>query len=420
MENEKSLKEELPTTPPPVQAQGEEVVNEPVKIKKRPKQLVKDEPEVIKVNLDEAKKVEEPGDIIKVDLRKPETKDETKENNADDSGVVELVEDANTSQEQEEVPEENKTQEESPILEEITDEQPVEEKPTQEEVVEAIAEKQETGVELPENIQKVVDFMNDTGGSLEDYVKLNTDYASLDEQELLREYYQNTKPHLTQDEISFLMEDNFSFDEEQDEEREVKKKKIALKEQVASAKNHLDGLKSKYYEEIKAGSRLAPEQKKAVDFFNRYTEEQAEIKKVSERQVNAFRSKTKEVFNDKFKGFEYNVGEKKYRYNVKNAEEVKTSQGDINNFVKKFLNKNQEMSDAAGYHKSLFTAMNPDAVANHFYNQGKADALKDSMSKAKNVDMAPRQGHTEIKQGGTTYKVISGTDTSKLRIKTRK
>lgn len=421
MENEKNLKAELPVTPPPSQANSEEVVNKPVKIKKRPKQLTEDKPaDVIKINLDEPKKVEEPSEVIKVDLRKPEDQNEIKEDNADDSGVVELVEDANTSQEQKEIPEENKTQEEAPILEEITNEDPVEEKPTQEEVVEAIAEKQEAGVELPENIQKVVDFMNDTGGTLEDYVKLNTDYASLNEQQLLKEYYQNTKPHLSTEEVEFLMEDNFSFDEEVDEERDVKRKKLALKEQVANAKNHLDGLKSKYYEEIKAGSRLAPEQKKAVDFFNRYNEEQTEIKKVSERQVDVFQNKTKQVFNDNFKGFEYNVGEKKYRYNVKNAEEVKTNQSDINNFVKKFLNKSNEMSDAAGYHKSLFTAMNPDAVANHFYNQGKADALKESMSKAKNVDMTPRQGHTELKQGGTTYRVISGDDNSKIRVKMRK
>jgi hypothetical protein len=213
------------------------------------------------------------------------------------------------------------------------------------------------------------------------------------------------------------MEDQFSYDEDTDEDRDVKRKKLALKEQVANAKNHLDGLKSKYYEEIKAGSRLAPEQKKAVEFFNRYNKEQTEVKKIEERQINVFNKETNKVFNDKFKGFEYNVGDKRYRYNVKDADKVKNTQGDITNFVKKFLNKNNEMSDAAGYHKSLFTAMNPDAVANHFYNQGKADALKESIAKSKNVDMAPRQGHTEIKQGGTTYRVISGDDSSRLRVK---
>lgn len=404
MEEKNDLKAELPVTPPPVEAKSEEVKNEPVKIKKRPKQLVKDKAEdVIKINLDEEKKVEEPSEVIKVDLR---------EKKVEETPVVEEV------KAEEVKPEE--VIEDTPVLEEITNEEPIEVEPTQEEVVEAIAEKQDTGVELPDNIQKVVDFMNDTGGSLEDYVKLNTDYASLNEQQLLKEFYQNTKPHLDNEEINFLMEDNFSFDEEVDEERDVKRKKLALKEQVADAKSHLDGLKSKYYEEIKAGSRLAPEQKKAVDFFNRYNEEQAESKKVSERQVNVFENKTNEVFNDQFKGFEYSVGEKKYRYNVKNADEIKTSQGNISNFVKKFLDKNSEMKDAAGYHKSLFTAMNPDAVANHFYNQGKADALKDSMSSAKNVDMTPRQSHTEIKQGGTTYKVISGEDNSRIRVKMRK
>jgi hypothetical protein len=404
MEEKNDLKAELPVTPPPVEAKSEEVKNEPVKIKKRPKQLVKDKAEdVIKINLDEEKKVEEPSEVIKVDLREkmgyePPVVDEFI---ADEVTLLDVGEDI-------------------PVLEEITNEEPIKVEPTQEEVVEAIAEKQDTGVELPDNIQKVVDFMNDTGGSLEDYVKLNTDYASLNEQQLLKEFYQNTKPHLDNEEINFLMEDNFSFDEEVDEERDVKRKKLALKEQVADAKSHLDGLKSKYYEEIKAGSRLAPEQKKAVDFFNRYNEEQAESQKVSERQVNVFENKTNEVFNDQFKGFEYSVGEKKYRYNVKNADEIKTSQGNISNFVKKFLDKNSEMKDAAGYHKSLFTAMNPDAVANHFYNQGKADALKDSMSSAKNVDMTPRQSHTEIKQGGTTYKVISGEDNSRIRVKMRK
>jgi hypothetical protein len=404
MEEKNDLKAELPVTPPPVEAKSEEVKNEPVKIKKRPKQLVKDKAEdVIKINLDEEKKVEEPSEVIKVDLR---------EKKVEETPVVEEV------KAEEVKPEE--VVEDIPVLEEITNEEPIKVEPTQEEVVEAIAEKQDTGVELPDNIQKVVDFMNDTGGSLEDYVKLNTDYASLNEQQLLKEFYQNTKPHLDNEEINFLMEDNFSFDEEVDEERDVKRKKLALKEQVADAKSHLDGLKSKYYEEIKAGSRLAPEQKKAVDFFNRYNEEQAESQKVSERQVNVFENKTNEVFNDQFKGFEYSVGEKKYRYNVKNADEIKTSQGNISNFVKKFLDKNSEMKDAAGYHKSLFTAMNPDAVANHFYNQGKADALKDSMSSAKNVDMTPRQSHTEIKQGGTTYKVISGEDNSRIRVKMRK
>lgn len=410
MENENkesldSIKAELPSTPPPAEAKTEETVNEPVKIKKRPKKLVQNEPEVFKINLDkqEEKVTEEKQEeVTKVDLS--EVKQE-------ETPVVEETKEEITPVEETKV-------DDTPVIEEITDEQ-VEEKTEEltEEVEEAVAEAKATGDPLPENIQKVVEFMNETGGSLQDYVRLNTDYTSLDENQLLKEYYQNTKPHLSSDEIDFLMEDQFSYDEESDEERDIKRKKLALKEQVANAKNHLDGLKSKYYEEIKAGSRLAPEQKKAVEFFNRYNKEQTEVKKIEERQIDVFNKETNKVFNDKFKGFEYNVGEKRYRYNVKDADKVKNTQGDISNFVKKFLNKNNEMSDAAGYHKSLFTAMNPDAIANHFYNQGKADALKESIAKSKNVDMTPRQSHTEIKQGGTTYRVISGDNTSKLRVK---
>ena len=394
--------------------------------KKKTKKVVEKatEDNVIKVDL---KQTNEDDNIIKVNLDKPptpkedEVTEEVTKDNADDNRVVELVEDADTAEKQEEVQPEAETQE-TPVLEEITEEEVKEEaEELAEEVVEAVAEAQETGKALPENLQKVVDFMEDTGGTLEDYVRLNQDYSSYDDMTVLREYYKQTKSHLTDDEISFLMEDSFSYDEEVDEEREIKKKKIALKEQVANAKSHLDGQKSKYYEEIKAGSRLTSEQQKAVNFFNRYNKESEETNKIAEKQTNTFKLKTQQVFNDKFKGFEYNVGDKRYRFNVKNANEVKETQGDINNFVKKFLNENNEMSDAKGYHKSLFTAMNPDAIANHFYEQGKADAMKDSVAKAKNVSMDPRQSFSNDNTSGPKVRVLND-DTSptfKFKIKNK-
>ena len=310
-------------------------------------------------------------------------------------------------------------------LEEVTEEQPVEEVKEQveelEEQVEQALVEADAGVELPENIQKVVEFINETGGSLEDYVKLNQDFTSYDDKSLLREYYKQTKPHLDNDEISFLMDDQFSFDEDVDEEIDIKRKKLALKQQVASAKGHLDWLKSKYYEEVKAGSKLAPEQQKAVDFFNRYNEELEETNKTQGLQQRVFQEKTSQVFNDQFKGFEYKVGEKKYRFNVKDAAKVKDTQSDINNFVKKFLNEKNEMSDASGYHKSLFTAMNPDLVAQHFYEQGKADAVKNSMAKSKNIDMDPRSTHEKAPNpnGFTVKAVDSGSNDFKFKIKTR-
>ena len=375
---------------------------------------------VTKVNLKNFKKQEIEESVTKVDLRKPikpEEENEVKEDNADDSGVVAESESTEPTQEQKEIQPEAETQE-APVVEEITEEEEKKVDEIANEVKEAVAESQQTGTPLPENIQKLVDFMNETGGSLIDYVKLNQDFSKLNDGAVLREYYYQTKPHLDNKEINFLMEDQFSFDEEVDDEKDVLRKKLALKEQVANARAHLDGQKSKYYEEIKAGSRLTPEQKKAVDFFNRYKKTTEQTQQQQKMHAENFSSKTNEFFGDKFKGFEYNVGEKKYRFNVNNSDKIKEEQSNVNNFIGKFLNKKTgALEDAAGYHKSLFTAMNADAIAKHFYEQGQADAMKNSVAKSKNIDMKPRQSHGEVKNtGGLKFKVL-GDDSNSLKWK---
>ena len=312
-------------------------------------------------------------------------------------------------------------QEELPTLElvEDSDEDPEEDTPVAEEPAKEV-EKDERPA-LPENIQKLVDFMEETGGNIEDYVYLNKDLSSLDDKAMLREYYQKTKSHLDKEEIDFLIEDKFSFDEEVDEERDIKRKKLAFKEEANHARKHLGGMREKYYADITTGSKLTPEQKHAVDFFNRHNTEAEETSKVMKQQSDAFLNGTDKLFNEKFKGFEYEVGEKKYRFNIKNSGEVKTAQSDINNFVKKFLNDEGVMNNAKGYHKSLFTAMNPDVVANHFYEQGRVDAIKDSVARSKNVDMSPRGTHEKVSNvGGFTVRAVSGDDSSKLRVKIRK
>ena len=262
--------------------------------------------------------------------------------------------------------------------------------------------------------------MKDTGGDLNDYMNLNRDFDSFGDDDLLRSYYKETKPHLEDDEINFLVQDNFEWDEEIDNEKDVKRKKLALKEQVASAKSHLDGLKSKYYEDIKSGSKLTREQQEAIDFFNNHNEKEAENKQSAEDRISIFKEKTNNVFNDKFKGFEYNVGDKKYRYNVQNAGKIEENQSDISNFIGKFLDENNIMKDAEGYHKSLFTANNADAVAKHFYEQGKSDAIKQSVEKGKNISMEPRQAHGEIEAGGIKVKVLGDTTADfKFKIKNK-
>ena len=369
---------------------------------------------VTKVITDMKKPAEDIETITKVDLSKPIKKEEdavqeqsTDEVSLRDESKVseEVLEEIIETTDEKSTGEGSAVQDEKPAVEEVANE---EVQQLNEEVVEAIRESEENGRPIPESIGKLLDFMEETGGDLSDYVSLNKDYTELDNNSLLKEYYKKTKPHLSEDEIEFIMEDKFSFDEEEDEKVDIKRKKLALKEQVAEAKQHLESVKSKYYEDIKAGSKLTTEQQKAIDFFNRYNKESEESLKMQKNRSDVFVKKSNQVFNEDFKGFEYKVGDKKFRLNVKDVNAVKDSQSDINNFVKKFLNKENYMEDATGYHRSLFTAMNPDMIANHFYEQGKADALKDSMAESKNIDMTPRQSFMEnTNTSGFTARVLN-------------
>jgi|TARA_R100001594_G_scaffold6307_1_gene18106 hypothetical protein len=397
----------------------EEVVESTTK-KEQPK--VDNEVGKIKVKKPRMKKLSQglEEEVVKVDLSKPateEVKDEVKEEIKEE--VLNPIEEI-----KEEIVEDKKEEavsKETPIVEEITEEEKKEVEEAKEEIVKAVEDAEATGKPIPENVQKLMDFMEETGGDLEDYVKLNRDVSKLDDQDVLYEYYKQTRPHLNNEEINFLMNDQFEYDEEVDDEKQVKRKKLALKEQVASARAHLDGQKSKYYEDIKAGSKLTPEQQKAMDFFNRYNKESEKGRQVAEEQKSIFNKKTGEVFNDKFKGFEYNVGDKKFRFNVKDANQVKETQSDINNFVKKFLNKNNSMEDARGYHKSLFTAMNADSIAQHFYEQGRADATKDRIAKDKNISFDSRQSHSGGKTDGLKFKVLGDSSSDfKFKIKNQK
>ena len=351
---------------------------------------------VDEIDLSKFDSAEDP-DVIKVDLDKiPTVKKE--------EPTEEIVEEQN--EKVEEVVEQ-------PTLEEVSEQTNKEEVEEVKEVVEeAVEEAIATGKPLPENIQKLVDFMDETGGSVEDYVNLNRDISKMDDSDVLDEYYRSKKSHLTAEERNFLLEDKFGIDEEVDDDKTIRSKKIALKEQVAEARAYLDGQKSKYYEDIKAGSKLTSEQQKAIDFFNRYNKDQEQQIKLNEESKKVFLDKTNNLFNNEFKGFEYNVGDKKYRFNVKDVDKVKTTQSDINNFINKFVNKDSAtIDDAAGYHKSLFTAMNADVIAKHFYEQGKADAIKSRVERDKNINLEPRKTHGETNVGGVKYKVLGQSST---------
>ena len=305
------------------------------------------------------------------------------------------------------------------VLQEVTDEpeQPVAEV-TQEVTKEKITPQPE--VKLPENIESLVKFMEDTGGTIEEYVRLNADYSDVDNNTLLKEYYKSTKSHLDTSEIDFLIDDNFSFDEDLDEQRDIRKKKLALKEEVAKAKKFLNGMKDEYYKEVKLGSKLSKDQQDAINFYNEYNQKQSATSEVQQKQYKQFEQSTNNVFNENFKGFDFKVGDKKYRYNVKDATATKDYQSDISNFVREFLDEKDMMKDAAGYHKALFAGRNIDKIVSHFYEQGKADAIKNTAIKSKNIDMGPRTVKPVVDAGGIKVKVLGGEDSSRLKFKIRK
>ena len=258
--------------------------------------------------------------------------------------------------------------------------------------------------------------MKETCGTVKDYVRLDTDISSVDENTLLREYYKSTKPHLDNEEIDFIMEDQFGFDKELDEERDIKKKKLAFKEEIANAKSFLEETKDKYYEEIKLRPSITEDQQKATDFFNRYNKEQAR----ANTQQQEFIDLTNEYFSEDFKGFEFNVGEKKFSYNINNAQEVGKTQVKLSEFTKMFLNEDGSIADHKGYHKAMFAARNADTIAKHFYEQGKSDGIKDVVDKSKNIEASSRpQNNGDIFIGGLKVKAVSGVDSSKLKIKTK-
>ena len=381
-----------------------------MKIKSKPKKFSTKKDEPVKVDL--TKKVEEPK---KVEIKKEQDAiqiGETKEVPVGDKPEVSKEVDGEVR-----VSDTNEVQKsESPLIE-VTEESKPEVKKLEQKVKEAKRDEQVLGRQLPENIEKLVTFMEDTGGTVQDYVRLNHDYSNVDDDTLLREYYKNTKPHLTRDEISFVMEDQFKYDTDVDEERDIIKKKLAKKEAVAEARGHLEDLKKRYYDEIKLRPGITQEQQKAMEFFNRYNQEQ----EIATQQHEAFINNTNEYFTDDFKGFDFEVGDKKFRYGVKNPKDVAENQSNLNNFVEKFLDNEGNVKDTKGYHKAMYAAQNIDKIVNHFYEQGKSDGIKTVVDGSKNISNEARQtGGQDIFIGGLKVRAIDGVDSSKLRIKKSK
>ena len=374
-------------------------------IKKRPKNLGKKDT-VFKLDLTQQQQTKKEQDAVP----------ESKPVHVDENKQAENVQEVETSVSSAEVP--SSTKEEikedkvnTPVIEEI--------ETTKKEFKPKANPVQETPkVNLPENVEKLVSFMNNTGGNIEDYVRLNADYSNVDDKALLREYYKQTKPHLSIEDVDFIMNDKFNYDEEYEDEKEIRKKKLAMKEEVADAHYHLEKMKRDYYAEIKSRPGVTQDQQKAVEFFNRYNEEQ----EVAGQRHEVFEKNTQDFFSNEFKGFEFDLGEKKFRYGVKNPTDVATAQSDIATFIKKFLNEDGSVKDYTGYHKAIYAARNSDTIAKHFYDQGMADATKDIVSRSKNINNDVRQTppSDKVSFNGMTIKAVSGVDSSKLKIKRKR
>ena len=381
------------------------------KIKSKPKmKKLGKTPEVSKVNLSTDKKVEE--EPTKVNLNQDNANKEQETTTVVADKPTETVQEVDT----EVSSGEGSIQDEGVItIQEIKEEEEIQS--VSKEMSEAVRDSNITGKPLPENVEKLVVFMEETGGTVEDYVRLNADYSTVDNNTLLKEYYKKSKPHLDDDEINFLLEDNFSYDEDLDEERDIRKKKLAFKEEVQEAKNFLENLKGKYYDEIKLRPGVTQEQQKAMEFFNRYNEE----KSLNSQKHDRFKKATSEMFNNDFKGFDFNVGDKKFRYGINNPSSLAEQQSDVSNILGKFLGENGEVKDHKGYHKAMYAASNVDKIASHFYEQGRADAVKEVVNGSKNLSDQPRQTSGDsVFVNGIRVKSISGVDSSKLKIKKNK
>jgi hypothetical protein len=311
---------------------------------------------------------------------------------------------------------EGEQEEERVVIQDITEEEESKPKEDAEPVVKDDKDRVETT--LPDGVDKLVKFINETGGNVEDYVRLNADYSNVDDKALLKEYYKKIKPHLDDEEIDFVMGENFYYDEDLDDERDIKLKKLAQKEEVLKARSFLDNLKDKYYEEIKLRPTVSNEQRKATDFFNRYNEGQQQADKAS----SLFKSNTKNFFKNDFKGFDFNLGEKKFRYGVSNPDLIADNQSSIDNILGKFLDDNGDIKQLNEYHKAMYVAQNADKIASHFYEQGKADGVKDVAIRSKNITAdSPRQtSNDSLFINGLKVKAVNGVDSSKLKINKNK
>ena len=376
---------------------------------------------------------------FKVDLSKPPVKEEeakvqepeTTEAEPQKEKVAEVKEENTVDQNEEAVVEEQQP--------ESTETEPKEEKPqelTKEDIIndyltdryqinakelEDVLSNNEEVLDLPEEVEKYLQYKEQTNRGLRDFVKANEDVSEYEDQSLLREYYMQTNPELDDNDISYLINEKYEVDENVDTESDRKRKSLEKKQELHRAKEYFNNMQERYRAPLESCMDAFPDDvKKAVEFYQQYNDEAANQEKLSNEQRKIFEQKTSSFFNDKFKGFEYNLGEKTVTYKPKSVTEVAEKQSDLNNFIQRFVDEKGFLKDANKYHQSLHMAMNPEAYAKFFYEQGKADAVNEVVKDGKNIDMNVRT-NVDSSKPGTKFKVVDSSQGfgSGLKIKKR-
>ena len=285
-------------------------------------------------------------------------------------------------------------------------------------VDELFAEK-EANEELPEDVSAYLKYKKDTGRGIEDFYNLQKDYDSMEDDSVLASYYSITEEGLDAIDIQDIMEDKFSIDEELDEPRDIKKKKLAKKRELAKAKKFLNEQKDKYKIPLESsGGGLSNNQQENLNAYKSYLEESKSIGEQNQKKYDYFLNKTNEVFNSEFKGFEFNVGDSNITFKPGTTEELKNVQSDVNNYINKFMDKDGRIEDPKGYHRSLAVAMNPEKFAQFFYDQGVSATVDNVSRKSKNINMDVRQAAQTITKDGMKIRAVGDTNSgSGLKIR---
>jgi len=280
--------------------------------------------------------------------------------------------------------------------------------------------KRNASEELPEDVKAYFEYKKETGRSISDFVKLQQDYDSMNPDSLIASYYSATEEGLDSEDIQYLMDDKFGFDEDLDDDKEKKKKQLAKKRELSKAKKYFKEQKEKYKLPLESREVVSESNKKEVEAYRKYIEENAVYEKEAAKKLQWFKEETNKVFNKDFKGFEFVINDKKISYLPGSVEDVKSSQSSIDNFIQRYVDNRGLVKDTAQYHRALSMAMNPDKYAKFFYEQGKADAVENISKKTKNINMDVRSTPQVTSKSGFKVRSLNQDSGRGLKIRSIK